>query len=44
MLERVNELLQDDNYIAAIAAVREETGAGLLEARTYVDGLGRNIH
>jgi hypothetical protein len=43
-LERVNELLQDDNYIAAIAAVREETGAGLLEARTYVDGLRRKIH
>src|SRR5215475_10052664 len=38
-LERVNELLQDDNYIAAIAVVREEAGASLLEARTYVDGL-----
>jgi hypothetical protein len=44
VLERVNELLQDDNTIAAIAAVREETGAGLLEARTYVDGLRRKIH
>jgi hypothetical protein len=44
VLERVNELLQDDNYIAAIAAVREETGAGLLECRTYVDGLRRRIH
>jgi len=44
VLERVNELLQDDNYIAAIAVVREETGASLLEARTYVDGLRRKIH
>jgi hypothetical protein len=44
VLERVNELLQDGNPIAAIAAVREETGASLLEARTYVDGLGRKIH
>jgi hypothetical protein len=44
VLQRVNELLQDDNYIAAIAAVREETGAGLLEAKTHVDGLRRNIH
>jgi hypothetical protein len=44
VLERVNELLQDDNYIAAIAAVREETGGGLLEAKTYVDGLRRKIH
>ena len=44
VLERVNELLQDDNYIAAIAVVREETGAGLLEAKTYVDGLRRKIH
>jgi hypothetical protein len=42
--ERVNELLQDRNPIAAIAVVREETGAGLLEARTYVDGLRRKIH
>ena len=44
VLERVNELLQDGNPIAAIAAVREETGAGLLECRTYVDGLRRKIH
>jgi hypothetical protein len=44
VLERVNELLQDDNYIAAIAAVREETGASLLESRTYVDELRRKIH
>jgi hypothetical protein len=44
VLERVNELLQDDNYIAAIAVVREEAGAGLLEARTYVDSLRRKSH
>ena len=44
VLERVNELLQDGNYIAAIAVVREEAGASLLEARTYVDGLRRKIH
>jgi hypothetical protein len=44
VLERVNELLQDDNYIAAIAVVREETGASLLDSRTYVDGLRRNVH
>lgn len=43
-LEHVNELLRDGNPIAAIAVVREETGASLLEARTYVDGLGRKIH
>jgi hypothetical protein len=43
-LERVNELLQEDSYIAAIAVVREETGASLLEAKTYVDGLTRKIH
>jgi hypothetical protein len=44
VLERVNELLQDGNPIAAIAVVREETGAGLLECRTYVDDLRRKIH
>jgi hypothetical protein len=44
MLERVNELLQDDNYIAAIAVIREETGASLLEAKTHVDGLRRKSH
>ena len=44
VLERVNELLQDGNPIAAIAVVREETGAGLLEVRAYVDGLRRKIH
>lgn len=44
VLERVNELLQDGNPIAAIAIVREETGASLPEAKTYVDGLRRKIH
>ena len=44
VLERVNELLQDGNPIAAIAAVREETGAGLLECRTYVENLRRKVH
>ena len=44
VLERVNELLRDGNPIAAIAVVREETAASLLEARTYVDGIGRKIH
>jgi ribosomal protein L7/L12 len=40
----VNELLQDGNPIAAIAVVREEAGASLLEAKTYVDSLRREIH
>jgi hypothetical protein len=44
VLERVNELLQDGNPISAIALVRAETGAGLFECRTYVDGLRRKIH
>ena len=44
VLEHVSELLQDDNPIGAIAVVREETGAGLLECRTYVDDLKRKIH
>lgn len=44
VLERVNELLQDGNPIAAIAAVREETGAGLLECRTCVENLRRKVH
>jgi len=44
VLERVNELLRDGNPIGAIAVVREETGAGPLEARIYVDGLGRKSH
>jgi hypothetical protein len=44
VLERVDELLQDGNAIAAIAVVREETGANLLEAKNYVDDLRRKIH
>ena len=44
VLERVNELLQGSNPIAAMALIREETGASLLECRTYVDGLGRKSH
>jgi hypothetical protein len=44
VLERVNELLHDGNPIAAIAVVREETGASLLECRTYVDDLRRKLH
>jgi hypothetical protein len=44
VLERVNELLQDGNPIAAIAVVREETDASLLECRTYVDDLRRKLH
>jgi hypothetical protein len=44
VLERVNELLQEGNPIAAIAVVREETGADLLAAKRYVDGLGRKSH
>ena len=43
VLERVNELLQND-YIAAIAVVREEAGAGRVECKAYVDGLRRKIH
>jgi hypothetical protein len=43
-LERVNELLQDGNPIAAMVVVREETGAGVLEAKTYVESLTRKIH
>jgi hypothetical protein len=41
VLQRVNSLIEDRNPIAAIAAVRAETGAGLLECRTYVDDLVR---
>ena len=40
----LDELPQDGNPIAAIAAVREETGAGLLECRTYVENLRRKVH
>jgi hypothetical protein len=41
VLERVHILVQDRNPIAAIALVRAETGAGLLECKTYVDDLVR---
>ena len=44
VLEHVRELLQDDNLIAAIAVVREQTGASLPEAKTYVEALGQKIH
>jgi hypothetical protein len=44
LLERVNELVHDSNPIAAMALIREETGASLLECRTYVDGLRRKSH
>jgi hypothetical protein len=44
VLERVNRLVQDGNPIAAIAVVREETGAGLLESKLYVDDLVRKSH
>ena len=44
MLERVNELLQDGNPIAAMALVREEKGASVLECKTYVENLRRKIH
>src|SRR5258708_38300227 len=36
--ERVNILARDRNPIAAIALVRAETGAGLVECKAYVDG------
>jgi hypothetical protein len=42
--ERVNVLVQDRNPIAAIALVRAETGAGLVECQTYVDDLARKSH
>lgn len=44
VLERVNRLVHDRNPIAAIALVRAETGADLLEAKTYVDSLSQEIH
>ncbi len=44
VLERVNGMLQDGNPIGAIAAVREDTGAGLLECMTYVENLRRKVH
>jgi ribosomal protein L7/L12 len=42
--ERVNILVQDRNPIAAIALVRAETGAGLVECQAYVDDLARKSH
>ena len=42
--ERVNILVQDRNPIAAIAFVRAETGAGLVECKAYVDDLARKSH
>jgi hypothetical protein len=44
VLDRVNELLQDGNPVAAIAVVREETGASLLECMTHVNDLRRKNH
>jgi hypothetical protein len=37
--ERVNRLVHDGNPIAAMALIRAETGAGLLECKAYVDDL-----
>jgi hypothetical protein len=34
---------KDGNPIAAMALVREETGASLRECRTYVGGLGTDF-
>ena len=42
--ERVNMLVHDHNPIAAIALVRAETGAGLVECKAYVDDLVRKSH
>jgi ribosomal protein L7/L12 len=42
--QRVNILLQDRNPIAAIALVRAETGAGLVECKAYVDDLAQKSH
>jgi hypothetical protein len=42
--ERVNMLVQDRNPVAAIALVRAETGAGLVECKAYVDDLARIGH
>jgi hypothetical protein len=41
VLERVNMLVHDHNPIAAIALVREETGAGIVECKAYVDDVVR---
>lgn len=42
--ERAFILVQDRNPIAAIALVRKETGAGLFEAKAYVDDLARDSY
>lgn len=42
--KRVNRLVQEGNPIAAMALIRAETGAGLLECKTYVDDLVRKSH
>jgi hypothetical protein len=44
VLERVNMLVHGHNPIAAIALVREHTGAGLAECRAYVDDLVQKSH
>lgn len=44
VLERVNMLVHDHNPIAAIALVRETTGAGIVECKAYVDELARTSH
>lgn len=44
VLERVNMLVHDHNPIAAIALVRAETDAGLVECKAYVDDLTRKSH
>jgi ribosomal protein L7/L12 len=42
--ERVHILVQDRNPIAAIALVRAETSAGIVECKAYVDDLTRKSH
>jgi ribosomal protein L7/L12 len=44
VLERVNMLVHDHNPIAAIALVREATGAGIVACKAYVDDLARKSH
>jgi hypothetical protein len=44
VLERVNKLVHDCSPIAAIALVREETGASIVECKAYVDDLARKSH
>jgi ribosomal protein L7/L12 len=42
--ERVNILVHDRNPIAAMARVRAETGAGIVECKAYVDDIARKSH